>query len=88
VTVSGPMENDTGMIMNLKEMRKIIEHEIISKVDHKNLNIDVDFMLGVIPTTENFANRIWAILDKSFGEGLLHRIVLWESENNRVEVTR
>ncbi len=55
VTVSGEIDHETGMIINLKELKRIIETEIISKVDHKNLNMDVDFMQGIIPTTENFA---------------------------------
>ena len=88
VTVSGEIDKETGMIINLKKMKSIIEDEIISKVDHRNLNIDVDFMKGVIPTTENFARKIWEILDKSFGGELLDKVVLWESENNKIEVSR
>jgi 6-pyruvoyltetrahydropterin/6-carboxytetrahydropterin synthase len=88
VTVSGPVDTETGMIINLRNMKEIIQKEIISKVDHKNLNIDVDFMKGVIPTAENFGNKIWGILDKSFGAGLLEKIILYESENNWVEISR
>ena len=88
VTVSGEIDKDTGMIINLKKMKRTIEDEIISKVDHRNLNIDVDFLKGVIPTTENFALKIWEILDKSFGGELLDKVVLWESENNKIEVSR
>jgi len=88
VTVTGPVDPQTGMIINLKEMKAIIRKEIIDKVDHKNLNLDVPFMKDVIPTTENFAARIWEVLDQKFPEGTLDRIVMWESENNKVEVTR
>jgi 6-pyruvoyltetrahydropterin/6-carboxytetrahydropterin synthase len=88
VTVTGPVDPDTGMIVNLKDMKRVIMDEIITRVDHRNLNTDVDFMKGVIPTTENFARKIWEILDKEFGDQRLEKIVLWESENNRVEVTR
>jgi len=88
VQVTGPINADTGMVVNLKEMKQIIEEEVISKVDHMNLNSDVDFMKGVIPTTENLAMKIFEILDNRIGQGLLSRIVLWESENNRAEVCR
>jgi 6-pyruvoyltetrahydropterin/6-carboxytetrahydropterin synthase len=88
VTISGEIDEATGMIINLKEMKRIIEAEIISKVDHRNLNIDVDFMRGIIPTTENFARKIWEILDKSFRGKLLDKVILWESESNKIEVSR
>ena len=88
VTVSGDINPETGMIVNLKEMKKIIETEIISKVDHMNLNLDVNFMRGIIPTTENLARKIWEILDRAFGNNLLDRIVVWESENNKIEISR
>lgn len=88
VTVTGSINPETGMIINLKEMKNIIETKIISRVDHKNLNLDVDFMSGIIPTTENFAQKIWEILDKAFGNNLLDKIVIWESENNKIEISR
>ena len=88
VTVSGPLDESTGMIINLKEMKMIIQERIIDKVDHKNLNVDVDFMTDVIPTTENFAQKIWIELHNSFSQITLEKITLWESENNKVEVTR
>lgn len=88
VQITGPINPETGMIVNLKGMKRIIEDEVVAKVDHMNLNTDVDFMAGVIPTTENLAQRIFEILDRKIGNGLLSRIILWESENNRAEVSR
>jgi len=88
VSVNGPVDDDTGMIINLKELKDIINREIFEKVDHKNLNNDVDFMAGLIPTTENFAAAIFRILDDKLGAGRLSKIVLRESENNSVEVNR
>ena len=88
VTVSGEIDPETGMIINLKQLKKVIEEEIIAKVDHKNLNMDVDFMHGIIPTTENFAQKIWEILDRKLGGSLLDRIVIRESENNKIEISR
>jgi len=88
VTVTGQVDQQTGMIVNLKKMKQIIEDYIIKHVDHKNLNSEVYFMKDSIPTTENFAQKIYEILDKSFGSNLLDKVVLQETENNRVEVTR
>ncbi len=88
VSVSGEVDPQTGMIINLKELKRTIEAEIISKVDHKNLNTDVDFMRGLVPSTEAFAGKIFEILDRALGRNLLARVVLWESENNRFEVSR
>ena len=88
VTVSGEPDPRTGMIINLSELKKIINDSVINKVDHKNLNVDVDFMQGDIPTTEAFASRIFEILDKEIGKGLLDKVTLWESENNRFDVSR
>ena len=87
VTVSGPIDPDTGMIINLKEMKKIINSEIVDKVDHRNLNTDVDFMRNIIPTTENFGVQIWKVLEKSFKNVVLEKVVLWESENNKIVIT-
>jgi 6-pyruvoyltetrahydropterin/6-carboxytetrahydropterin synthase len=88
VSVSGNPDPDTGMIINLNDLKKIINRSVVDKVDHKNLNIDVDFMQGVIPTTEIFASKIFEILDAEIGGGLLDCVTLWESENNRFEVSR
>ena len=88
VSLTGSVDPQTGMIMNLKHLKALIESEIINKVDHKNLNLDVDFMTGVVPTTEMLAERIWTILDGKIGGNLLAKVVLWESENNRFEVSR
>lgn len=88
VSVTGPADPETGMIINLKDLKSVIDQEIVTRVDHKNLNLDVEFMRGLIPTTEMLANRIWELLDARFTGNLLTKVVLWESENNRFEVTR
>lgn len=88
VQISGPVDAETGMITNLKSMKAIIQTEIIDKLDHKNLNSDVEFLRGVIPTTENLAAAIWKILDRKFTGEMLTKVVVWESENNRVEICR
>jgi 6-pyruvoyltetrahydropterin/6-carboxytetrahydropterin synthase len=85
VTVSGHPDPDTGYVFDLKRLKKILETEVISKVDHKNLNLDVDFLDGVIPTVENLAISFWKILNIVLGEGRLYRIKLYESDTSFVE---
>lgn len=88
VSVTGEVDPATGMIINLKELKQVIEREVVFKVDHKNLNTEVEFMRGLVPSTEAFAGKIFEILDRALARNLLSRVVLWESENNRFEVTR
>jgi 6-pyruvoyltetrahydropterin/6-carboxytetrahydropterin synthase len=85
VTVAGDPPGDTGMVIDLKKLADIVEREIIDRVDHKNLNVDVDFMRGIIPTAENMAVQFWAILAPKISEGKLYSIKLYESANNVVE---
>ncbi len=85
VTVGGYPPQDTGMVIDLKKLAKIVEEELIERVDHKHLNEDVDFMRGVIPTAENIAIAFWKILKPKITEGTLVSIRLFESANNFVE---
>ena len=85
VTVTGDVAQDSGMVIDLKVLADIIESELIERVDHKHLNLDVDFMRGVIPTAENIAMAFWKILAPKITEGKLRSIRLYESENNIVE---
>ena len=59
VTVKGTPDPDTGFIINVKELKDIILRTVIDKVDHRNLNLDVPFLQGMMPSTENFAKAIW-----------------------------
>ena len=85
VSVRGPVEAKTGYVVDLAKVKEIATKEVIDKVDHLNLNLDVDFMHNVIPTTENLAVGIWNILVRALAPAQLVLIRLWESENNRVE---
>lgn len=85
VTVGGDPPAETGMVIDLKKLADIVEQEIIDRVDHKNLNVDVDFLRGVIPTAENMAIAFWKILEPKIREGKLSSIRLYESANNIVE---
>jgi 6-pyruvoyltetrahydropterin/6-carboxytetrahydropterin synthase len=85
VTVAGNAPPETGMVIDLKELADIMEREVIERVDHKHLNVDVDFMRGIIPTAENIAIAFWRILEKKVPHGTLYSIKLFESPNNFVE---
>ncbi len=87
VMVKGEVDKKTGFLVNLKALSKIIKHEIIDKTDHKNINIEVDFMKGIMASTENLAIGIWHQLEKPIRElGVeLYGIKVYESENNFVE---
>lgn len=85
VTVRGVPDPQTGYVIDLKELARIIESEILSKVDHKHLNFDVDFLQGIIPTAENVAVLFWRILEPRIPSGRLHSLKLYESANNFVE---
>ncbi len=84
ITVCGIPDSRTGMIINLSELKDIIDQNIIKYVDHKNLNIDVDFLKGINPTAENLVIKFWQILEKALPEGMLYEIVLYESEKQWV----
>ncbi|HCX99096.1 MAG TPA: 6-pyruvoyl tetrahydrobiopterin synthase [Bacteroidales bacterium] len=87
VTIKGEINDTTGYVLNLKHLSELIKKEIIEKVDHKNLNVDVDFLSGIIPSTENIAVFIWNKLKnpiKNLGAEI-HRVKIQETENNYVE---
>ena len=85
VTVRGEPDKETGYVIDLKKLKQLINKEIIEKVDHKNLNLDVGFLKGVIPTVENLVLAFWQILKDKLPSGELHRIKLWETENSFIE---
>ncbi len=85
VTVKGQPDPETGYVIDLKLLKKIIDEVIISKVDHKHLNLDVDFLQGIIPTAENIAVKFWELLEDKIPIGKLHSVKLYESDKNFVE---
>ena len=87
VTIKGKVNPDNGFVMNLKALSPIIKDKVIDKLDHKNLNLDVDFMKNKIPSTENLAIEIWNQLQRPVAEygASLHCIKVYETENNFVE---
>jgi 6-pyruvoyltetrahydropterin/6-carboxytetrahydropterin synthase len=87
VTVKGEIDEKTGFLVNLKVLSKIIRNHVISKLDHKNINVEVDFMQGKFASTENLAVGIWHEIKQHVNElGIdLHCVKVTESENNSVE---
>ncbi len=81
VTVKGKPDPQTGFVMDAKELSKVVKVEIIDKVDHMNLNLDVDFMpKGMQPTTENMLILFWKQLASKIEGAELHKLTLFETE--------
>ena len=85
VSVKGKVDRETGMVIDLKRLKEIMRERVIDHVDHNNLNTDVAFLRGVIPTSENLARCFWQQLAPAFGNDCaLYEIVLHETERNSV----
>ena len=83
VTVGGDVDPETGMIVDLRWVKDIVETFVVDHVDHRNLNTDVEFLRGVIPTAENLARRFWERLVGPISErATLVRVRVVETENN------
>lgn len=85
VSVRGEIDPRTGYVIDLSQLKAIVEREVVNYVDHKNLNLDVPFMRDVIPTSENIIVAFWRALAPVVTPGTLVRLVLWETDNNYVE---
>ncbi|MBS1680367.1 MAG: 6-carboxytetrahydropterin synthase [Bacteroidetes bacterium] len=89
VTIKGSPDPETGFVVDLKKLSNLIRNEIIERLDHKNLNLDVPFMAGKMASTEILAQEIWKILIdkiKSISNyGMLHSVKLYETPRNYVE---
>lgn len=87
VTVAGEVDPSIGYVMDLTELKLLVEKVLINKVDHKNLNLDVDFMSGVLPSTENIAVSFWNQLEGKINSPgrKLYSIKIRETVNNSVE---
>ena len=85
VTVKGKPDPTTGMVMDFTRLGNIMKERVVNKLDHKNLNEDVDFMQGIQPTVENLAVAIWKELAPAIQDPNLHAVKIYETENNFVE---
>ena len=82
VTLQGKVDPKSGVVFSLSDLKEIIERAVLRKVDHKHLNLDVAEFKSLVPTAENIAVVIWGWLSKELPKGLLHEVLLRETENN------
>ncbi len=85
VTVAGTPDPETGYVIDLGVLNRVVDERIVSVCDHANLNLDVDFLHGTLPSSENLVVAFWKRLVDKLPVGRLHRIRLFETENNMVE---
>ena len=87
VTVKGSPNEDTGFVIDLKDLSEIMKEYILNPLDHKNLNLDVPFLKDIMASTENLAIKIWEEIEEPIlkAGGILAKIKIAETENNFVE---
>jgi 6-pyruvoyltetrahydropterin/6-carboxytetrahydropterin synthase len=86
VTVDGEVDGETGFVLDLKDLKALVEERVLADLDHRNLNLDVAWLEGQNPTTENLVVAIWDRLAGALpGKVKLERLVLWETPRNYVE---
>ncbi len=87
VTVKGEINQETGYLMDLKVLSSIIKEKICDQLDHKNLNLDVPFLKGILPSTENLVVAAWNQIKKPIEDqgAYLHSVKIFETENNWAE---
>jgi 6-pyruvoyltetrahydropterin/6-carboxytetrahydropterin synthase len=83
--VTGEIDPDTGYVVDMKDLKQIIREEVCDRFDHKNLNLDVEAMKGIIPTAENICVVSWNLIRKRLDSKLDLKIRLYETERNFVE---
>ena len=84
VSVKGKIDPETGMVIDLKRLKDIMRDRVVDRVDHTNLNEDVDFLRDVIPTAENLARAFWEQLAPAIPNGELYEVFLQETDRNSV----
>lgn len=88
VTVEGEVDPETGYVFDLKLLKELVEERVVDDLDHRNLNLDVPWLAGLNPTTENLVVAIWRrLVDALPASVRLERLVLWETPRNYVEYT-
>jgi 6-pyruvoyltetrahydropterin/6-carboxytetrahydropterin synthase len=85
VSVRGPVDERTGYVIDLGQLRDVVEREVIDLTDHRNFNIDVPYTQGINPTTENVVVAMWKVLAPAIAPAQLVRLRLWETANNYVD---
>jgi len=84
VTVEGPIDPETGYVMDFAELKRLVQENVIRRLDRRHLNFDVDFLKGINPTAENIAVGIWRELEGRVHPARLVRVAVRETEKNRV----
>ncbi len=82
VSVVGEPDPQTGYVIDLSDLKLILIETVVEKCDHRNLNVDVGFLKGIIPSTENLVIAFWRQIEPRISNGHLHRVRLYETENN------
>jgi len=85
VSVRGALDEKTGYVVDLSRVKEIAQQHVVDKVDHRNLNLEVEFLRDTIPTTENVVVAFWRVLEPALKPAQLVKLVLWETVNNYVE---
>ncbi len=85
VTLAGEPDPDTGMVLELSILKRVVDEEICERYDHKNLNVDVPDFKELVPTAENMLVVIWSRLAGRIPRGRLYRLRLTETANNSFE---
>lgn len=87
VTIKGDVDSETGFLINLKQLSNILKAKVVEKIDHKNMNTELDFMKGKLASTENLAIAVWNEIEQAVREigAELHCVKISETENNSVE---
>jgi len=86
VVVAGQVDHASGYVLDLKRLSDVMCRQVIADVDHRNLNTDVPWLQGRIPTAENLALTFWERLRPQLPEGLLRSVRVWETDKNWAEV--
>ena len=86
VVVAGEIDQATGYVLDLKHLSEVIYRRVVQDVDHRNLNTDVPWLEGLIPTAENLAVAFWERIRPELPEGSLRSVRVWETDKNWAEV--
>jgi 6-pyruvoyltetrahydropterin/6-carboxytetrahydropterin synthase len=86
VVVAGEVDAVSGYVLDLKVLADVISRQVIRDVDHRNLNTDVPWLKGCVPSTENLVQAFWERLRPELPDGLLRSVRLWETDKNWAEV--
>lgn len=81
VTVAGEIDPEIGFVVDLKQLKDVVEREVISAYDHRHLNLEVPEFASAMPTTENIAIAIWKRLDSKIAGARLHRVRVYEMQD-------